>query len=134
PLPAEAPFKPNTIAGVRLFPADVLAKPGEKVSFKVVYFDANGREVMDNRPAPPAKWTLPTPPPPKGATTGPPPLQGTIDGGTLTLAGLPSQQGYVEFECGPKARARARVAAQIPYKQDFDKLPDGAVAGGWLNA
>jgi outer membrane protein assembly factor BamB len=85
PLPEETPFKENAIAGVRLFPAEVHAKPGEKVTFKVVYFDANGREVKDNRPSPPAKWTLPAPPIPKGAMTGPPPLQGTIANGILAL-------------------------------------------------
>ena len=59
PLPAETPFKQNAIAGVRLFPADVTAKPGEKMQFKVVYVDANGREVQDNRPSPLPKWSLP---------------------------------------------------------------------------
>lgn len=134
PPPAETPFKENDIAGVRLFPAEVHAKPGEKVQFQVVYVDANGREVKDNRPSPKAVWTLPAPPVPKGAAAGPPPLQGTIEGGTLTLAAVPSQQGYVEFECGPKARARVRVAPQLPYTQNFDKVPEGAAPGGWVNA
>src|SRR5262249_33722681 len=83
--------------------------------------------------SPPAKWTLPTPPPPKGAKNPPPPLQGTIQDGTLTLAPLPGQQGYVEFECGPKAWARVRVVPQIPYSQNFDKAPAGATPGGWVN-
>lgn len=133
PLPEETPFKENAIAGVRLFPADVSAKPGEKVQFKVVYVDANGREVKDNRPSPPAKWTLPTPPVPKGATAGPPPLQGTIENGLLTLAPLPGQQGYVDFQCGPSARARVRVVPQLPYSQNFDKIPVGGAPGGWVN-
>jgi outer membrane protein assembly factor BamB len=134
PLPAEAPFKENEIHGVRIFPADVTAKPGETVTFKVVYVDANGREVKDNRPSPAGKWTLPLPPKtPAGAQ--PPALQGTVEGGTLTLAPAPSQQGFVEFDSGGlKARARVRVAGQAPYKQDFDKLPEGAVPGGWVNA
>src|SRR5262249_22573146 len=78
-------------------------------------------------------WTLPAPPIPKGATTGPPALQGKIEGGVLTLAPLPSQQGYVGFECGPKARARVRVVPQIPYAQNFDKIPPGGAPGGWVN-
>ncbi len=134
PLPAETPFKENAIAGARLFPADVSAKPGEKVTFKVVYFDENGREVQDNRPSPPEKWTLPEPPLPKGAAKPPPPLQGTIEGGVLALSPMPSQQGYVDFECGPKARARVRVVPQIPYSQNFDKVPEGAAPSGWVNA
>jgi outer membrane protein assembly factor BamB len=132
-LPPETAFKENAIAGVRLFPAEVNAKPGEKVQFKVVYFDENGREVKDNRPSPPAKWTLPQPPVPKGAKGAPPALQGTIEDGTLTLAAVPSQQGYVEFECGPKARARVRVVPQLPYSHDFEKIPPGGAPGGWVN-
>lgn len=134
PQPAETPFKENAIAGVRLFPADVVLKPGEKVSFKAVYVDANGREVMDNRPSPPAQWSLPLPPKtPAGAQ--PPSLQGKIENGELTVAPLPSQQGYVEFDSGGiKARARVRVAAQLPWKQDFEKAPEGSSPGGWVNA
>ncbi|HSQ54803.1 MAG TPA: PQQ-binding-like beta-propeller repeat protein, partial [Gemmata sp.] len=133
PLPAESPYKENAIAGVRLFPHEISAKPGEKVQFKVVYFDENGREVKDDRPTPVAKWSLPLPPKtPAGAQ--PPALQGTLQDGVLTLAPLPSQQGYVDFECGPKARARVRVVPQLPYSQNFDKIPPGGAPGGWINA
>jgi outer membrane protein assembly factor BamB len=133
PLPAETPFKENAVAAVRLFPADVTAKPGEKVEFKVVYVDANGREVAVNPAAKPT-WSLPLPPKtPAGAQ--PPALQGTIASGTLTLAPIPSQQGYVDFADGNlKARARVRVAPGTSYKQDFEKLPAGATPGGWVNA
>jgi outer membrane protein assembly factor BamB len=111
----------------------VSAKPGEKVPFKAVYMDANGREVKQPDGAKEA-WTLPTPPVPKGAAAGPPPLQGTIENGALTLAPLPSQQGYVDFDGGGlKARARVRVVPQMPYSQDFDKVPPGATPGGWIN-
>ncbi len=134
PMPQETPFKENAIAGVRLFPADVSARPGDKVQFQVVYYDENGRTVKDNRPSPKANWTLPTPPLPKGATKPPPPLQGTIENGGLTLATLPGQQGTVAFESGGlTASARVRVVPQIPYTQNFDKLPPGAAPGGWVN-
>jgi outer membrane protein assembly factor BamB len=118
---------------VRLFPADVTAKPGEKIQFKVVYVDANGREVEDNRPSPLPKWSLPLPPKtPAGAQ--PPALQGTLEGGVLTLAAVPSQQGYVDFEdVAYTARARVRVAPGTSYKQDFERLPEGAAPGGWVN-
>ncbi len=134
PLPAETPFAQNKIAGARLYPADVSVKPGETVQFEVIYFDENGRTVKDNRPSPPSKWTLALPPKtPAGAQ--PPALAGKLEDGTLTVAPQPgSQQGYVEFECGVKARARVRVVAQLPYRQDFEKVPVGAVPGGWVNA
>ena len=135
PLPEEAPYKENAIAGARLFPADVSTKSGDTVPFEVVYVDANGREVKDIRPAPAPEWTLPTPPVPKGATTGPPALKGTIaNNGLLTLDKIPGQQGYVDFQSGGyKARARVRVVPQIPYTQNFDKIPPGATPGGWVN-
>jgi outer membrane protein assembly factor BamB len=134
-LPPETPFKQNAVAGVRLFPVDVAVKPGSMVNFEAVYVDENGRTVM-NQPAPAPMWTLPAPPIPKGATMGPPALQGAIaPNGLLTLNPVPpGQQGYVEFASGAlKARARVRVIPQIPYKQDFDKIPPGGVPGGWVN-
>ncbi len=138
-LPAETPFKENAIAGARLYPADVVAKPGEKVELEVVLVDANGRTVKSNLPDPPAKWSVVTPPVPKGATAGPPPLQATVEGnaakGTVTLTPMPSQHGYVEADvAGQKARARIRVAPNMPYTQDFEKIPDGAAPAGWVNA
>jgi outer membrane protein assembly factor BamB len=135
PLPDETPYQENVVAGVRLFPADVVAKPGETVQFRAIFVDANGREVKDTRPSPKATWSLPLPAKtPTGSQ--PPALQGTIDEtGRLTLSSLPAQQGYVEFESnGLKARARVRVAPQIPWKQDFEKMPAGSSPGGWVNA
>jgi hypothetical protein len=47
---------------------------------------------------------------------------------------VPTQQGVVTVKYGKlTARARVRVAAQVPYKQDFDKVPVGAAPGGWVN-
>jgi outer membrane protein assembly factor BamB len=137
PPPPETPYQETAVAGVRLFPADVVLKPGQKASFKVVYVDANGREVKDTRPSPSAVWSLPLPPKtPAGAQ--PPALQGKIENGQLAVAPLPSQQGIVEFESGGlKARARVRVAAQVEptgWKQDFEKSPAGSSPAGWVNA
>jgi hypothetical protein len=62
-------------------------------------------------------------------------MDGTGASGTVTLAPIPSQQGYVTVKAGDMtARARVRVAPGIPFKQDFEKLPDGASPGGWVNA
>jgi outer membrane protein assembly factor BamB len=134
PLPPETPYKPDAIAGIRLFPADVTLTPGSQQEFRVIYHDANGREVK--APAGPAtlKWNLPVPPKtPTGAQ--PPALQGTIRDGILTVAAAPaSQHGYVEVETnGWKARARVRVVSYPPYSQNFDKVPEGSVPGGWVN-
>jgi hypothetical protein len=132
PLPPETPYQAAAVAGVRLFPADVTLPPGGKIQFQVVFYDANGRTVP--APAGKASWRLPMPPKtPTGAQ--PPALQGTVDEqGTLTVGPQPSQQGYVEYQLGPyTARARVRVAPQIPYQQDFEKVPENAVPAGWVN-
>ncbi len=135
---AEKPFDPAAApVALRVYPFETAAKPGETIKVELKYLDANGREL----PAPKGgevKWSLPTPPVPKGKTTSPPPLKGELkaDGATasVTLDKLPSQQGYVEATAGGlTARGRVRVAALVPYKQDFDKVPEGAVPAGWVN-
>ncbi len=135
--PPETPLDPGAApAGVRLFPADVVATPGQAVKFSLKFYDANGRDL----PTPAdvkAEWSVVTPAKtPTGAQ--PPPLAGKLDGagaeGTVTLGPLPSQQGYVEAKVGDKAaRARVRMAGRVPFKQDFEKLPAGASPGGWVN-
>lgn len=137
PLPPETPFQEGAANGVRIFPTDVEAKAGEKLAFKLIVVDANGREVKHGDGA--AQWSLPTPPIPKGKTTGPKPLGGKIegnaDGATVALDAAPSQQGYVGVKFGPglAGRARVRVVAHVPYMQDFEKVPPGAIPGGWVN-
>src|SRR5205823_4936257 len=82
-----------------------------------------------------AEWGIVTPPPPPGAKTSPPPLEGIIKGGVLTIdAKKSSQHGAVSAKLGAiVGKARVRVAPTLPYEQDFSKIPDGAVPGGWIN-
>jgi outer membrane protein assembly factor BamB len=133
----------GAIAQIQILPADVVAKPGETITFTIKAFDANGVPVKTELG--PVTWTLPQPPPPKAppakegeapkTPAAPPPLDGTIADGKLTLGKKPAQQGFVEAKVGMiAARARVRVAAQIPYKQDFEMVPIGAVPAGWVNA
>jgi outer membrane protein assembly factor BamB len=138
PLSPEADFKRDAApASVRLFPADVLAKPGEQVKFELKYLDANGRVVSAQADSK-VEWSLPRPSLPKTAPKGatpPPALNGEIADGVLTLGKLPRQHGLVEAKVGNlTARARVRVAAQIPYTDDFEKSPVGAAPAGWVNA
>ena len=120
PLPAESEYKENAIAGVRIFPADVSIKPGEKFQFRIVYFDANGREVKDNRPDPLTGRELePAPPPPKTpAGLQPPALQGTVEDGTFTPRRAARTARVLDFAGELKARARVRVVPQIPYENN----------------
>jgi hypothetical protein len=118
------------LAHAQIVPAEVTVAPGERVTFKLRMFDHLGNYRNDER----AEWSLPTPPKtPAGLQ--PPPLKGEIKEGVLTVAKeLPGQQGYVEAKIGKfTARARIRVAPQLPYKNDFEKVPVGATPGGWVN-
>ncbi|MCS7045669.1 MAG: PQQ-like beta-propeller repeat protein, partial [Gemmataceae bacterium] len=127
------------IAHVQVLPADLVMHPGGKATFHVRFFDEYG-EPVTAKDLLPATWSLPAPKPPPGAKTNPPPLDGEIqatsDGAVLTVsAKKSSQQGYVEVKVGDGVgRARVRVAPVLPYFQDFEKVPDGAVPGGWVNA
>jgi hypothetical protein len=79
---------------------------------------------------------LPTPPLPPNAKTPPPALKGEItqDGKVTVAAMVPNQGGLVKLDAdGLSAMARVRVVPRLPYVQDFEKLPDGAVPGGWVN-
>ena len=133
-MPAEKPAGDDeTPAQLLLHPADVELAPGGTTKFEVRAYNANGQLLKDAKVA--VKWSLPQPPLPKGAKTAPPPLRGEVTDGTLTVAtNIPGQQGYVEASDGKlTARARVRVVPQVPYQQDFEKVPVGATPGGWVN-
>jgi outer membrane protein assembly factor BamB len=115
---------------VQVVPAEVTLAPGETIKFTVRLFDKNGNFIKES----PATWSLPTPPKtPTGMQ--PPPLKGEIKDGTLTVAKeVPGQQAYVDATVdGLTGRARVRVAPQLPYANDFEKVPVGATPGGWVN-
>ncbi|HEX4591487.1 MAG TPA: PQQ-binding-like beta-propeller repeat protein, partial [Gemmataceae bacterium] len=127
PPPEPTPGPP---AHAQVVPAEVTLPPGGSTTFKVRLFDKDGNFVSES----PAEWSLPLPPKtPTGAQ--PPALKGEIKDGKLTVAKeLPGQQGYVDAKAnGLTARARVRVAPQLPYKNDFERIPVGATPGGWVN-
>jgi outer membrane protein assembly factor BamB len=133
--PAEAAAGAQ-LAQVAVFPADVVLKPGGNAEFEVRAFDANGQAIKD---VPQGKFQITLPPKqPDGRQ--PPGLVGELNGdgakAKLVVSDkMPGQQGYVDFVAGEKmiGRARIRVAPQMPYKQDFDRVPIGATPGGWIN-
>ena len=126
-----APLKGKGPAHLEIFPADIVLYSGDSATFKARSFDEYGNFLKEVT----AEWSLPVPPVPKGAKQGPPALKGQIAGGKLTVdPKIPAQQGYVLAKAeGLTAQARVRVAPQLPYVQDFSKIPDGAVPGGWVN-
>ena len=123
------------VAQLQIFPADVVLSKGGSAEFSVRAFNANGVPVNAQ---PSGKWDIVLPPKtPTGAQ--PPKIAGdlTADGNHAKLTvskTLTGQQGYIDFVSnGIKARARVRVAPALPYKQDFEKIPDGAAPGGWIS-
>jgi outer membrane protein assembly factor BamB len=143
PTLAHAPTKSKAdakIAQLQIVPADVVLHPGESVEFQLRLFDKDGEPAELPDGGPKVEWSLPAPAPPPGAKGKPPALDGTIAASKIQAAKLvvdakkPSQQGYVQVQRGELiGRARVRVAPVLPYSQDFSKIPDGAVPGGWVN-
>lgn len=144
--PKEATGDDSATKGyLHITPAEVTLAPGGKATFTARWYSDTGmpsKTFVKVEGAPlGVEWSLPTPPIPKGAMNAPPPLKaelgknGGIDIEVTVDPKTPAQQGYVEASVGPllKARARVRVIPQIPYSQDFEKVPAGAVPGGWVN-
>ena len=122
PADTETPFSIDAApVAVRIFPADVAAKPGEVVELTAKFLDANGREVKAPADAK-LEWALPQPPLPPTAAKGaaaPPALNAELApagvAAKVTLGKLPRQQGTVTVKFGAlTASARVRVAAGVP--------------------
>ncbi len=123
------------VTQLQIYPAEVGLSPGQSFTFELRGYNAKGERVA-NLPGE-ASWSIGIPPPPKGSTTIPPKLDASIDEktGKITInAKKPSQQGYVDAKIGMLTnRARIRVVPQIPYSQNFEMIPVGAVPTGWVN-
>lgn len=141
--PDELPFNPDGApASLRIFPAELTTAPGQEVALTVKFLDANGREVKAPADAK-IEWTLPQAPAATPMAAQPPALNAVLkaDGATakVEIAKIPSQQGYVSVKAGtlttgPNLWARIRVAPQVPYTNDFEKVPENVAPGGWINA
>lgn len=125
---------------LHITPAEITVAPGAKATFKVQWYSNTGVPSDKLPDGAMVEYSLPVPPLPKGATTPPPALKAELEktsGPSVTITvdpKMPNQQGYVSAKVGNStARARVRVIAQIPYAQDFEKTPVGAVPGGWVN-
>jgi outer membrane protein assembly factor BamB len=134
PQPQEAKADPDARpAHLLVVPADVVLKAGGRTRFKVRAYDDKGRFLREVN----AEWSLPRPPLPMGAKAQPPALKGTITSkGRLQVSKkVPAQQGIVLAKAaGLTATARVRVPPALPYRQDFAKIPVGALPAGWVNA
>ena len=161
---AETPFDPAAApAGLRVFPYEVGTKPGGTATLRVIPIDKNGRQLplaADSQPA----WAIAAAVPPKtpaaakadaskgddpkaaapkadakGPPAAPPLLKAELKPAgsavTVTPDKTPGQAGYVEVKLGAlTGRGRVRVVPQVPYANDFERVPVGAAPGGWVNA
>lgn len=135
---ADTPISPkDDPAWLQIVPADVVLQPGGQVKFTTRVYNARGQFLREVQPD---EWSLPAPQAPPVTPEGkpapqPPPLRGTLQAGIFQAdVKIPAQQGYVQARFGKlTARARVRVAPRIPFVQDFEALPEGAVPGGWVN-
>lgn len=139
-IPAQPPdAPPGADAAARhlqIVPADVALEPGGRARFRARVFDGHGHFLRDVKP----EWAvapmpLPVPPPP-GPAANPPPLKGAVtsDGELSVAKDVPGQFGSVVARAeGLSAVARVRVMPTLPYRQDFEMLPEGRAPGGWVN-
>ncbi len=111
PAAAEAP-----IAAISVFPAEIWAAPGDKITFQVRGFDAQGRKVK----APTATFTLAG-------------LDGAIDAnGVYTGSTKVLQAGKVVAKAGAlEGSARVRIFGTLPWNDDFES---GKVPAHWVGA
>lgn len=149
PLPAQPKEPPagKVPAYIQVYPADVTIHPGEKAEFEAFAYDDKGRkigpvEVTWERAGvlppvfPPG---IPAPKPDPKAKPAPQ-LAGTLSSmkgksTTFTAAKVPNGMwGRVVVKSGKlTGHARVLVAPNLPYTQDFTKVPEGRTPA-WVNA
>jgi outer membrane protein assembly factor BamB len=103
-------------AYVRVWPTEQVLKPGQVVKMHAELFDDHGRFLREEK----ATWSLDG-------------LKATVNDGTLT-AGNEESAGIIKATVGGlSGEARARLTRALPFTEDFEKFPEGAVPPGWIN-
>ncbi len=122
PAPELAPeTRPDTDAApalIQVRPCEVLIQPGEKVGFRAVAFDGNGRRLREVE----ARWS-------------PSPKLGTVSqAGMLEASSEPAgKTGVVSATLGElEAAARVRIVPEPPIEEDFETYSDGDVVPWWI--
>jgi hypothetical protein len=108
------------VAHVQVVPAEILAKPGTAVKFRVRLYDDHGRFIREESNA---TWSL------EG-------LKGAAQGNQFTAAtDGGSQAGLVKATVGGVAgAARVRVIPALPLSEDFTGTAVDSVPNNWINA
>lgn len=112
--PVDPSVKP---ALIQVRPCEVLAKPGESVSFRVAAFDDDGRSLgpVD------VTWSYSG----MGASIN--------DAGQLAVGEGAGSIGTVAAECGDlTATSRVRIVPDLPIAENFDSYEEGELLDWWI--
>ncbi len=118
--PVEGPSNPNRAAThVQVVPTELILKPGDKASFRVRLFDAQGNFVREE---PSAIWSLDQ-------------LKGTVTNGQFNAASEAIvQTGLVKATVGDiSGAASVRVLPPLPWSENFDALAVNTIPSHWVN-
>lgn len=104
---------------VQVVPTELILKPGDKVSFRVRLFDAQGNFIREE---PSATWALDQ-------------LKGTVTNGQFVAASDSiAQAGSVKATVGGiTGSAGVRVFQPLPWSENFDALAVNSVPATWVN-
>lgn len=110
----------SQVAHVQVVPADLLAKPGEALKFRVRLFDDHGRFIREEANA---DWSLDR-------------LKGSARGNQFIAASeAGAQSGLLKATVGGvTGAARVRVIPSLPLTEDFSQAAVDTVPINWINA
>lgn len=110
----------SQVAHVQVVPADLLARPGEALRFRVRVFDDHGRFIREEANA---SWSHDG-------------LKGTAQGNQFTAApDAGAQSGLLKATVGGvTGAARVRVIPSLPLNEDFSQIAGDAAPLSWINA
>ncbi|HLL77228.1 MAG TPA: PQQ-binding-like beta-propeller repeat protein [Pyrinomonadaceae bacterium] len=119
PAPSQAPTG-AAVAYVQVVPTELIIKPGDKVSFRVRSFDAQGRMIREEKQA---EWSLDK-------------LKGTVAAGQFASAADGGWQGGLVKATvgGVTGSAAVRIVPPLPWNETFDSWPLNAPPVTWVNA
>ena len=118
PLPEERPASSPAATQVQIVPAESAVAPGTPLQLEARAYDPAGRLTS----VPKGAWRL------EG-------LAGTVDesGRFVADPSRGSQAGAVVFTAGQlTAAARVRAYAELPWKEDFERIEPGKSPAGWV--
>ncbi|HEY2961412.1 MAG TPA: PQQ-binding-like beta-propeller repeat protein [Pyrinomonadaceae bacterium] len=114
-----SPVSSNSPTHVQVVPTELILKPGDKVSFRVRLFDAQGNFIREE---PAAEWSLDQ-------------LKGTIANGQFTAStDAIAQAGLVKATVGGlNGTASVRVFPPLPWSENFDAMAPNSLPPTWVN-